>query len=394
MRVKRQLWWLLAASLVLAAGALIRTWQDRSAALPGDSLALERILADEGAGFASVDGEREFRFPADHGGHPEHRSEVWYVNGNLDDEQGRRFGFQLAFFRLRLRPEAIARESAWGTNQVFRAHFALTDASRGRFRSEERFSRAALGLSGMDPSPVRVWLEDWSLEAVEAQQGEAGAVGFHLRAGLDGMGLELDLSAEKPPVLPGDGELFESGPGESAFHLYLIPGLAATGTLRLGETESKVAGKAWLDRAWGTRILLSQGQIALNRFALQLTDGRDLLCLQLRRWDGSGTPIPSCLLIGVDGTTKSFRRRVIRLEPLTRWTSPLDGTSYPLSWRLELPGERLELEIAPLLEDQEIDFATRAWSGAVEVSGRSRGEFLSGRGHMELSGYAGTREGT
>ena len=34
----------------------------------------------------------------------------------------------------------------------------------------ERFSRGAAGLAGAETSPFRVWLDDWSLEAV----GEAG----------------------------------------------------------------------------------------------------------------------------------------------------------------------------------------------------------------------------
>ncbi len=93
-------------------------------------------------------------------------------------------------------------------------------------------------------------------------------------------------------------------------------------------------------------------------------------------------------MIAGDGSARSFRRREIRLEPLAHWRSTLDGTSYPLRWRLELPGEALDLEITPLLEDQEANFSTRAWSGAVVVSGRSAGAPAAGRGHLELSGYA------
>ncbi len=36
---------------------------------------------------------RPFTFPEDHGPHPAFRNEWWYVTGNLDDEDGRRFGF-------------------------------------------------------------------------------------------------------------------------------------------------------------------------------------------------------------------------------------------------------------------------------------------------------------
>jgi predicted secreted hydrolase len=371
--------------LALCGGLWVLIPQERESETVGSGLSLESILSQDDSGFAAATGEWDYRFPADHGGHPDFRSEVWYLTANLEDREGRRYGLQAAFFRLRLKPEAPDRESVWGANQVFRAHFAVTDATRGRFDSEERFSRAVLNLSGTDASPVRVWLEDWSLAATEPQ---TGAGGLRLLVGDAERGADLHLRSEKPAVLPEGKGLFESDAG-SGFHYYLVSRLAASGTLRLDGSVLRVTGDAWLDRSWGAAPL-SGGQIALNRFALQLSDGRDILCLLLRRRDGSGTPIPSCLLIEGDGSTKSFRRREIRLEPLARWKSALDGTTYPLRWRLELPAQGLELEISPLLENQALDFATRAWSGAVRISGRSHGEPLTGWGHLELTGYAGS----
>ena len=44
------------------------------------------------AGFERADAPRQFAFPADHGPHPDFRNEWWYVTGNLDGPQGRRFG--------------------------------------------------------------------------------------------------------------------------------------------------------------------------------------------------------------------------------------------------------------------------------------------------------------
>jgi predicted secreted hydrolase len=385
----RRIGWLMGSALAFGVLSLIWTQQDRRPAPDAAGLNLEPILADSDAGFESVDGEWRFRFPDDHGGHPDFRSEVWYVTANLRDDEGRRFGLQLAFFRLRLAPQAVQRASAWGTNQVFRAHFALTDAANRGFHAEERFSRGALGLSGVGQSPARVWLEDWSLEANGEPGGEPG---FHLRAGTGDRTLELNLRRSKPPVLQGGADLFPGGAGGGGFHFYLMPRLDASGTLRTGASSRRIEGTAWLDRAWGA-IPLSRGQIALNRYALQLEDGRDVLCLVLRRRDGTGTPIPSCLVIGNDGSSRAFRRREIRLEPLALWRSPLNGTKYPLNWRLELPGEGLALETRPLLKAQELELSNRAWSGAVEVSGRSRGKPVSGWGHLVLSGYAGLESG-
>ena len=40
-----------------------------------------------------------YEFPRDHFNHPEFQTEWWYYTGNLRDGQGRRFGFELTFFR-------------------------------------------------------------------------------------------------------------------------------------------------------------------------------------------------------------------------------------------------------------------------------------------------------
>ena len=58
------------------------------------------------AGFKQITGPCNLVFPADHGPHPEFRTEWWYYTGNLTTTDGRRFGFQLTFFRRGLAPPA------------------------------------------------------------------------------------------------------------------------------------------------------------------------------------------------------------------------------------------------------------------------------------------------
>ena len=43
----------------------------------------------------------QYEFPRDHRIHPEFKTEWWYFTGHLADENGRRFGYQLTFFRHR-----------------------------------------------------------------------------------------------------------------------------------------------------------------------------------------------------------------------------------------------------------------------------------------------------
>ena len=90
-------------------------------------------------------GRGDFQFPLDHGPHEEYQTEWWYYTGNLQTNEGMSFGYQLTFFRRALLPDekVIARDSNWGVNQVYLAHFTLTDIETGKFSYWERISRGA-----------------------------------------------------------------------------------------------------------------------------------------------------------------------------------------------------------------------------------------------------------
>ncbi len=103
---------------------------------------------EDAGGYARAVSPRTFVFPADHGPHPDYQTEWWYYTGNLDTTDGRHFGYQLTFFRRAITPTMGVRTSDWATNQIYFAHFALTDVGANRHMSAERFSRGAAGLAG------------------------------------------------------------------------------------------------------------------------------------------------------------------------------------------------------------------------------------------------------
>src|SRR4051812_31228686 len=178
--------------------------------LPHASLSVAGALRPSSdQGYAKALAPRDFHFPADHGPHPEFRTEWWYYTGNLATAEGRRFGFQLTFFRSALAPPAAAgpaRASAWATRQAWLAHFTVSDVAGGKFHSFERWSRGALGLAGAEHPPFRVWVKDWKAEAVG---GEAPPM--HLVASEGDVGIDLTLQPGKPPVLQGDHGLSRKG---------------------------------------------------------------------------------------------------------------------------------------------------------------------------------------
>src|SRR5204862_602310 len=65
-----------------------------------------------------------FEFPRDHASHPEYRLEWWYYTGNVAARDGRRFGYQLTFFRVGVDP-APANPSRWAVRDLFMTHLAV-----------------------------------------------------------------------------------------------------------------------------------------------------------------------------------------------------------------------------------------------------------------------------
>ena len=143
-------------------------------------------------------------FPADHGPHDDFQTEWWYYTGNLTAETGEHFGYQLTFFRRALTPpdQRSARDSAWAADQVYMAHFALTDVSGGKHYSFEKLARGAAGLAGAQAEPFRVWLEDWSVAGPSAGQTRLRATAKDASSGLN-LSLDLNLADLKGPDPPG-----------------------------------------------------------------------------------------------------------------------------------------------------------------------------------------------
>jgi len=347
------------------------------------ALDVGQILGDTNtAGFARADQPRTFVFPADHGPHPGFRNEWWYFTGNLDAADGRRFGYELTLFRAALSPDAPTRTSHWAANQVYLGHFAVTDVEAGRFHYFQRVQRGAVDLAGAQAEPLRVWVEDWEIKA-----GMQANFPWRLHAKANGVTLNLELTATKPVVLQGDAGLSQkSATSGNASYYYSIPRLDSRGTLVLNGQTFNITGQSWLDREWSTSAL-APDQVGWDWFALQLGDGYDLMFYQLRRKDGSTDLHSAGTLIDPAGRATPLKADDVRIEVLETWRSPKGGT-YPARWRLHVRPADLTLEISPLLANQELDVVVRYWEGAVDVTGRREGRSITGRGYVELTGYA------
>lgn len=370
--------------LVVLTGAAIylAVPESNDVATTGSIEASEALSGIDTAGYARADSVRDFVFPADHGAHPQYKTEWWYYTGNLVSTTGRKFGFQLTFFRSALSPDSVRSTSAWAGNQLYMAHFAIADIGAEHFYASERFSRGAAGLAGADGTPFRVWLYDW-----QAASNGAAMFPVHLAAATDTTALGLVLDSLKPLVLHGDRGLSKKGRGEgNASYYYSYTRMGASGSLRIGNETYTVQGQAWLDREWSTSAL-EEGQTGWDWFSLQLSDNREIMYFRLRDTAGRADAFSSGTLIMPDGTARRLEPNEVQLDILDRWKSPHSGAVYPSGWRLLVPSEQIDVAVTPHMRDQELQVSIRYWEGAVGVQGTSGGQRVTGNGYVEMTGY-------
>jgi predicted secreted hydrolase len=352
-------------------------------------VALANEPTDQGSeGYLRAEGPMPLDFASDHGPHPGYQTEWWYYTGNLVADGGERFGYQLTFFRRALAPPAqrTERESAWAADQVYMAHFALTDVSGGRYQAFERFARGAAELAGAQAVPNQVWLEDWRV--AEVQPGVT-----RLYAAQEGLALDLVLVDRKGPVLQGDGGYSPKGPQPgNASYYYSLTRLETSGTVQVGKAAFPVSGLSWMDHEWSTRSLAAD-QVGWDWFSVQLDDGGELMVFQLRKEAGSIDPYSSGTFIAPDGSTRHLDRGDFQIRVEDTWRSPHTGATYPARWKVTVPAVDLTLRIRPHLADQELNVSYAYWEGAVGVEGERAGRPVRGNGYIEMTGYAGSMQG-
>lgn len=326
-----------------------------------------------------------FEFPRDHASHPAFKIEWWYYTGNLKSASGERFGYQLTFFRIGVDPQP-KNPSSWAVRDLFMAHFAITDISRGHYRFAERMNRAGAAWAGADPAHYRVWNRDW-----EARVDSNGA--HQLRASDRDMKLSLALREGKPPVIHGYRGLSQKGSATgNASHYYSITRMPTQGTLAFGGEDYLVEGDSWMDHEFGTSFLEAE-QVGWDWFSIQLDDNSELMLFQLRRSDGLFDRHSSGTWVGADGKTVAIASSEFDLRRGKTWRSEASGATYPVSWQIDVPKQGLRLSVSTRVQDQELrsDRTTGVtyWEGAIDVEGTQSVRKVRGRGYLEMTGYAG-----
>lgn len=324
-------------------------------------------------------------FPRDHYAHDEYRTEWWYYTGHLQTRDGRRFGYELTFFRIGLQPRAHSRsgQSAWHSAQLYPAHFAVTDVTNGRFIYNETFARDALGQGSASQTRFAVRANGWSLIGTPERRSH-----MRLHAADNGSVLDLSLVPQKDPAIHGHGGVSQKASCVGcASHYYSYSRLQTTGTLVYDGTRFAVTGLSWMDHEFGSDELQPQ-QSGWDWFSIQLSDGREVMLYRLRERGGATTPQSSGSIVARDGRVAYIPLRDFSIDATSQWRSPHTGATYPARWTIRVAGLP-ELHLTPSVADQELANAngTTYWEGDARVS--DAGGHDVGVAYVELTGYAG-----
>lgn len=341
--------------------------------------------------FAHADGFRlarpgyDYSFPRDHGSHEEYRTEWWYYTGHVTTASGRRYGFEVTFFRAGVAPPGTPAATRWDLRHLAPAHFAITDVDGKRFRYYEKLNRMSPFTAGAAAGFLAVFNEGW--RATTNRDGS-----WRLTAASGGDAIDFVLRARKPPAVHGENGVSVKAPAEGhASHYYSMTRLEAEGTIAVqGRAPERCRGTAWMDHEFGSSSL-RETQQGWDWFSVQLDNEMELMLYVIRKTDGTPDVTSSGSLVTPEGNVIHIRRQQMEVRPLGRWRSPRSGATYPMGWRIDIPSLDLSLTLRPLLEDQEL--VTRAstqityWEGAVDASGTLGNVVVRGQGYVEMTGY-------
>lgn len=316
---------------------------------------------------------------------PDVQTEWWYYTGHCKTESGREFGFELVFFKRRTDLDRLGVVPMTAlANPMYFAHFAVSDIDSRTFRYEHirSFNKPFDVPVAMSETACDVRLGPWSLREV---------AGKHILHGTfeDGFVFDAVLESDKPIVLNGNGGITRKKDGASKHFSYTR--MNVTGQTSVdGKTET-FTGSAWMDREFG---IWQQGN--WDWFSIQFDDETELMIYQFSgeaaELNGSSTGT----FVNRDGTCEYLERKDYEIDVLSTWVSEKTGAEYPSRWHVRVESLGIDIEIEPLIADQELD--TRGstmivyWEGACAVNGTRDGNTVGGRAYVELVGYDRSHE--
>ena len=285
-------------------------------------------------------------FPRDSGAHNDAIEEWWYFNGHVKDQNNKRYGIIICFFKNG------------------NLYYGITDESNGKFYGGVTKGILIASNEKMDLS---IGKNSWA----ETKQGT-----FILHVGDGDSYLDLQMTSEKPPLYIGGLGLIPMGHAGTSYY-YSLTKLEVKGRLKIDD-ETTIHGIGWIDKQWGDWN--NEGYRSWDWFSIQLENNEELNVFKIYDLN-TGEPInPQINIMHKDNKTEVITSFAV--TALEQWTDPATGRKFPQKWKLTIPEKNIELIITSTLDNQLI--IPTLWEGSCTVTGWYGNEQVSGYAYTEL----------
>jgi len=364
---------------------LIFTCQNPSFALGKDlSLALGKEPTQVLPEFQAAVPGYTYHFPRDDFSHDNFRFEWWYYTGNLDNDKGQPFGYQLTFFRVALEgPKPINNASKWKVDHIYFAHMTVSDIQNKKFYFFERINRKGIKNAGAATDRFMIWNSDWDLSA----QGNIQKI----KALENNTGIELSLTPIKKRVFHGKNGISIKGSNKgNASHYFSYTRMKTEGSIFIKGEEFQVKGTSWMDHEFSSNQL-NHSLVGWDWFSIKLDNQTEIMLYQLRQKNGNVDPHSSGTFISADQNYHHLKLNEFSISQKGSWRSENTGATYPAAWEIDIPDSDTHLIVTPDFSNQELyhlrSISGSYWEGSVSIKGSVRGKSVTGKGYVELVGY-------
>ena len=295
--------------------------------------------------------------------------EWWYFNGHLTTESGREFSYHFVTFQLVL-PSGLTPRLA---------QLSWADHDKGLHLTEEQADVPSLeATSGEFDLPITAW----------RMSGDGDTYHLSFRAG--DYTVDLESASQKPAVLHHGTGLVDLGVAGKSYY-YSRTDLETSGTVSVSGVSHSVTGVSWMDHQWGA---FTTTGIGWDWLSLNLDDGSDLMVSMVWEQAGPKHIATYATYVPADSAPVYLGDSDVSLDPTGTWTSSVTGAVYPMGWKLRVDSLELDLTLTPAIEEAEFSNSAFTpvvyWEGAVAATGTKDGVHVSGRGFVEMVGYAPT----
>lgn len=218
---------------------------------------------------------------------------------------------------------------------------------------------------------------------LKGNPGDVGSV-YSIQASNVNMTIDLTLTALAPLMYQGDGGYYgytaASNSSCTAYYYVTIPRLFTTGTIQLNNVTHQVTGYSWFDHEWGG---IFPGWIWLG-----INVGKSSIMITVPRINGTNRYDYSIMDVqDMDG--KMSQGKIVGIDVLANWTSPITGIIYPTEIRFHSNHNDFpSFSTKPFFDNQEAGPLLHFWEGDVKVlmeTGPFEGD--QGVGYLELMGF-------